>query len=627
MSCAAADCESATKVIEERTRLEMEFGASRRGLREASRLAARRLGGVHGELWYLSTFWEGRGEDVIAAYEARVRVRQADFESRLLSAASRIGTDTARAERELRAMLLERPSEALPHLLLAQIEGFPKFRPAADGKEAPGRHAVEYLRRCPDYFPLYRYVVPRPERRELAGVLRGLIAGKVTDSALRMWPTLWLLEGNAKEIVARDVVFLEGLDRKRYRELEGLLPVANRLLGREATQREVAGGGVRAAMREWELRNPRPAKGGPTLDEYYRRRLAAADEWMMMEPESAAGIHARWNALRMLPETTREQIEECAAALQASFLSEEDGFYSTPPKMSLAEERLKRGWDKDEVPGLVALGLEDWKRRQVRAISDVGDTSRQVAFEAVREVGVEQYGAMILFDFSIDRGDTPGAALQLMKMEALAARIEAIPNVEPMSAFSYRRMVLWRRGILAEKEGRLEAAAAARKEYAELRAPQGAVARVSEWEGKRLPVLEGEDGAGKPVRLEWGKPRVVHLWATWCGPCVAELPEVLRLVNSLRDEPRVEFLSLNVDAAPGTAREFLRERAFALAPVYAYPYAMRVIPQMGIPRIWIVDEEGMVRKEWIGYDNKADLVKQVRGALQELWSVRVRNPQ
>ncbi len=44
--------------------------------------------------------------------------------------------------------------------------------------------------------------------------------------------------------------------------------------------------------------------------------------------------------------------------------------------------------------------------------------------------------------------------------------------------------------------------------------------------GKAAPSIEFKDGAGKPVRLSdfKGKPLLVNMWATWCVPCVKELP-------------------------------------------------------------------------------------------------------
>jgi thiol-disulfide isomerase/thioredoxin len=63
-----------------------------------------------------------------------------------------------------------------------------------------------------------------------------------------------------------------------------------------------------------------------------------------------------------------------------------------------------------------------------------------------------------------------------------------------------------------------------------------------------LPQIEVPDRDGKPRRLgEWaGRPLIVNYWATWCAPCVREIP----LLNSLRREyasSRLEIIGIAVD--------------------------------------------------------------------------------
>lgn len=54
--------------------------------------------------------------------------------------------------------------------------------------------------------------------------------------------------------------------------------------------------------------------------------------------------------------------------------------------------------------------------------------------------------------------------------------------------------------------------------------------------GSQLPDFTVKDRSGKELKLASlkGKPFLINLWATWCGPCVAELPQLDRLGAKLR---------------------------------------------------------------------------------------------
>ncbi|HEY8278091.1 MAG TPA: TlpA disulfide reductase family protein [Bdellovibrionota bacterium] len=52
-----------------------------------------------------------------------------------------------------------------------------------------------------------------------------------------------------------------------------------------------------------------------------------------------------------------------------------------------------------------------------------------------------------------------------------------------------------------------------------------------------------------------GKPVVLHFWATWCGPCVVELPELVALSRS---RPEIEFVAVSVDRTKTAVDFFFR---------------------------------------------------------------------
>ena len=97
---------------------------------------------------------------------------------------------------------------------------------------------------------------------------------------------------------------------------------------------------------------------------------------------------------------------------------------------------------------------------------------------------------------------------------------------------------------------------------------------------------------GKEVRLGdfRGKVLFVNFWATWCQPCVREMPAIGRLQASLKEE-RVAFL-LITDEEANTVQKFVKERKWSL-PIYLnsgeLPPGFNAI---GVPTTFMVSPDG-----------------------------------
>jgi thiol-disulfide isomerase/thioredoxin len=89
--------------------------------------------------------------------------------------------------------------------------------------------------------------------------------------------------------------------------------------------------------------------------------------------------------------------------------------------------------------------------------------------------------------------------------------------------------------------------------------------------GTPAPSTTFEDPAGEPASLQdfRGKPVLLNLWATWCAPCVAEMPTLDALAAS-RDD--IEVLAVSQDMA-GAAKvdAFFAERKFRMLEPYLDP--------------------------------------------------------
>jgi thiol-disulfide isomerase/thioredoxin len=72
--------------------------------------------------------------------------------------------------------------------------------------------------------------------------------------------------------------------------------------------------------------------------------------------------------------------------------------------------------------------------------------------------------------------------------------------------------------------------------------------------------LRAPDGSSRPLTSLIGRPVLLNLWATWCAPCVEELPTLERLSQALGSDAHVVLLSQDLAEADVPTR-FLTERA------------------------------------------------------------------
>ena len=110
-----------------------------------------------------------------------------------------------------------------------------------------------------------------------------------------------------------------------------------------------------------------------------------------------------------------------------------------------------------------------------------------------------------------------------------------------------------------------------------------------------VPALDG----GDPVRIDGDMgPLVINFWASWCGPCRAEMPELDGLAAE-RDDVRV--IGLVHDDTRDAARAFARglDVGFALADDPGGEIYDR-FGATGLPVTVFVDAEGRVASRWFG---------------------------
>ncbi len=117
-----------------------------------------------------------------------------------------------------------------------------------------------------------------------------------------------------------------------------------------------------------------------------------------------------------------------------------------------------------------------------------------------------------------------------------------------------------------------------------------------------------EDTSGKTVKLSdyRGKVVLITFWATWCGPCKKEMPELQKFLAAHKDDG-VEVLAINTDqfSARSSVVPFLEKSDLNLRVLYEDPKQLTDYNYGSIPALYVIDREGRVAHARTGYD--ADL--------------------
>ncbi len=101
-----------------------------------------------------------------------------------------------------------------------------------------------------------------------------------------------------------------------------------------------------------------------------------------------------------------------------------------------------------------------------------------------------------------------------------------------------------------------------------------------------------------------GKVVFINFWATWCAPCVAEMPSIQKLYHKYKDNEDIAFVMINIEMKPEKVNKFLKKKGFDL-PVY-FPNKTQipaVYESKGIPTTFVLDKEGYIAYKKIGMAN------------------------
>jgi cytochrome c biogenesis protein CcmG/thiol:disulfide interchange protein DsbE len=125
------------------------------------------------------------------------------------------------------------------------------------------------------------------------------------------------------------------------------------------------------------------------------------------------------------------------------------------------------------------------------------------------------------------------------------------------------------------------------------------------WPDIALPQLNNTAADGAPIgpaQLR-GKPRLVNVWASWCGVCVEEQPVMLDLAKTLRVQGRADqLIGLNYKDETSDANAWLREQGnpFSTVLVDASGRMGIELGVYGAPESYLIDAQGIIVWKQVG---------------------------
>jgi thiol-disulfide isomerase/thioredoxin len=575
--------------------------------------------------------------------------------------------DPQRGIQELSDAKAKAPAFPLPYLLLAEIYSLGK---SADHK-AMTDNITGYFNLCPastdsEAQRLLAKTEDKALQAKVATALRARLEKETEDWSLKSYETLWALEfrirppqehATLRRQVTADLKRVENLNRKPDAKFEAFLVRVykqsdapgdkskaweDRLIKEYPKSEEGAG----AVQSRWYKAHemPEDQRDRAAWTKWEQEHKAALREWIREFPDDYYLQHYAWANAIVYDESLSEK--EVLQAFEVYLEGAEQGWstdayiaaaefllrHKVQPRRALdalhqAETELAKqhseaalNKNRTEQDEKEQRDREGWQRisiarQTLEAARQLGDTAVTQPLRA--EVEGPPFSEKLLSYYWLNRAKL--AVVENRKADALVyCQLAYKTRKDPPE---------WRHGKFYD-----ELADDARPLWKELGGTEAAFdiwskpAKPEElaegrWEkpAKPLPEFELVDMSGKTWRLKElrGKAVLINVWATWCGPCQAELPHIQKLYDRLRDSADLLVLTLNIDEDLGAVEPYLKEKGYGFPVLPAYGFVSNVVDSsIGIPQTWIVDSKGQWQWTQVGFGAVTDWEETVTNKLR-----------
>lgn len=111
------------------------------------------------------------------------------------------------------------------------------------------------------------------------------------------------------------------------------------------------------------------------------------------------------------------------------------------------------------------------------------------------------------------------------------------------------------------------------------------------------------DGNRTNLREFEGKTIFLNFWATWCPPCIAEMPNIQKLYTDFQDAEDIVFVMLSLDEDPEKARAFMERKEFTMPVYFLAGRQPGVYNSTVVPTTYVISPDGYIVTEKRGMAN------------------------
>ncbi len=152
----------------------------------------------------------------------------------------------------------------------------------------------------------------------------------------------------------------------------------------------------------------------------------------------------------------------------------------------------------------------------------------------------------------------------------------------------------------------------------------GRLQRVLLWTGLMKPDIEQTDSNSRKARYNMplltlddeptslqafeGKTIFLNFWATWCPPCIAEMPNIEKLYQSMSAEQDIVFVMVSLDEDHEKARRYIARNEYSMPVYFLNGTKPGVYSSTVVPTTYVISPEGNIvteRKGMAHYNTSA----------------------